>query len=273
MAPFKYEPFQNPYVGSIIDLMGQGDEAKAQALTRVGEIEAQAARQRGQAWSGAVQSVGNIVSKGIKDWQDQKITDEDRKYLLEERARLDLQHERDEGARDLYGSIRSASNVHGIKSVPLPVEDVETTLPATFGLTDKYGGTTAVDVPAETQQTLSGTYGVPTITNPYKELSQRGIQGLDLWDIEAVRKSFAEQGFGPEGEQYIGWMDDSNNRMEAHHEDALMMAGDAARKIIQIPGYSAMLRKMRSSRPLISHRSVQASTISRGWTRVSKRPH
>ena len=246
MAPFKYEPFVNPYVGSIIDLMGKGDEAKAQALLRVGEIEAQAARQRGQAWSGAIQSVGNIASKGIKDWQDQKITDEDRKYLLEERARLDLQHERDEGARDLYGSIRSASNVHGIKSVPLPVEDVETTLPATFGLTDKYGGTTAVDVPAETQQTLSGTYGVPTITNPYKELDKSGIQSLDLWDIEAVRKSFAEQGFGPEGEQYIGWMDDSNKRMEAHHEDALMMAGDAAKKIIQIPGYSAMLNATES---------------------------
>ena len=68
MAPFKYEPFVNPYVGSIIDLMGKGDEAKAQALLRVGEIEAQAARQRGQVWSGAIQGAGNIASSEIEKW-------------------------------------------------------------------------------------------------------------------------------------------------------------------------------------------------------------
>jgi hypothetical protein len=84
MAPFKYEPFQNPYVGSIIDLMGKGDEAKAQALLRVGEIEAQAARQRGQVWGGAIQGAGNIAAKGIQDWQQEKID----KPLREQAAQL-----------------------------------------------------------------------------------------------------------------------------------------------------------------------------------------
>ena len=73
MPPFKYEAFVNPYIGSISELMGKGDEAKAQALLRIGEIQARAAEQRGQAWGNAVQGVGNIVSKAITDYNDPKL--------------------------------------------------------------------------------------------------------------------------------------------------------------------------------------------------------
>ena len=47
MPPFEYKPFVNPYIGSISELMGKGDEAKAQALLRIGEIQAREAEQRG----------------------------------------------------------------------------------------------------------------------------------------------------------------------------------------------------------------------------------
>ena len=49
MPPFRYEPFVNPYIGSIRELMGKGDEAKAQTMLRVGDIQARAAEQQGQA--------------------------------------------------------------------------------------------------------------------------------------------------------------------------------------------------------------------------------
>ncbi len=68
MPPFEYRPFEDPYVGTISDLMGRGDEARANALLRIGEIQARAAQERGQAWSGAVQSLGNITSQAISQY-------------------------------------------------------------------------------------------------------------------------------------------------------------------------------------------------------------
>jgi len=72
MPPFKYEAFVNPYIGSISELMGKGDQAKAEALLRIGEIQARAEEQRGQAWGNAVQGLGNIASKAITDYNDPK---------------------------------------------------------------------------------------------------------------------------------------------------------------------------------------------------------
>jgi hypothetical protein len=48
--------------------MGKGDEAKAAALIRIGEIQARAAEQQGQAWGNAIQGLGNIASKTITDY-------------------------------------------------------------------------------------------------------------------------------------------------------------------------------------------------------------
>ena len=68
MPPFRYTPNQNSYVGSIADLMGRGNEAEARALIASANAQAQAAQASGQAWGGAVQGIGNIVSQGITDW-------------------------------------------------------------------------------------------------------------------------------------------------------------------------------------------------------------
>lgn len=59
MAPFHYGVNVNPYVGSIADL-----------LRAPGEIQARAAEQKGQAWAGAVQGVGNAVSGAIQQAND-----------------------------------------------------------------------------------------------------------------------------------------------------------------------------------------------------------
>ena len=66
--PFQYTPYRNQYVGSIADLMGRGRDAEAHALLTAAHAQAQAAQVSGQAWGGAVQGIGNIVSQGITDW-------------------------------------------------------------------------------------------------------------------------------------------------------------------------------------------------------------
>jgi hypothetical protein len=60
--PFQYRPHQNRYVGSITDLMGRGRDAEAQALITAANAQAQAAQVSGQAWGGAIQSIGNTVA-------------------------------------------------------------------------------------------------------------------------------------------------------------------------------------------------------------------
>ena len=237
MPPFQYKTFVDPYVGSIAQLMGQQGERQADAAERIAAIRAQEALQRGEIWGGAIQGIGETIGRLPADYQeakDRQFQEDQRKRLLEEQGRADA-------GRTLYGDIQRTPNVKGMEMVSRPGERVETTLPATFGYPDARGGIRRVDIPAETQQTLSSRQGIPTITNPYREVDKGGIPGLDLWDIPAVRAQFAEQELGIEGEQYIGWMVDSNERMEAHHSNALMMAGDSAKRISSLSSYPEML--------------------------------
>jgi hypothetical protein len=233
MPPFEYKPFVNPYIGSISELMGKGDEAKAQALLRIGEIQAREAEQRGQAWGNAIQGIGNIASKIPEQMQkakEQEFQDSQRKRLLEEQGRTDA-------ASTLWRGMQDVETLPSRQGIPT----IETTLPARFGYPDANDGFTEVDVPSETHRGFEMISRPGETTNPYKELDKDGIPALDLWDINASEKSFAEQGLGIEGRQYIQWMDESNTRMKAHHANALMMAGDSAKKIIGLSSYPAML--------------------------------
>ena len=86
--PFQYTPHRNQYVGSITDLMGRGRDAEAQALITAANAQAQAAQISGQAWGGAVQSIGDVVAKGITNWnspeaRQQRELDEARKVYDE----------------------------------------------------------------------------------------------------------------------------------------------------------------------------------------------
>lgn len=231
--PFEYKPFVNPYIGSISELMGKGDEAKAQALLRIGDIQAREAEQRGEIYGNAIQNVGNIASKIPEQMQkakEQEFQDSQRKRLLEEQGRTDA-------ASTLWRGMQDVETLPSRQGIPT----IETTLPARFGYPDANGGFTEVDVPSETHRGFEMISRPGETTNPYKELDKDGIQALDLWDINASEKSFAEQGLGIEGQQYIQWMDESNTRMKAHHANALMMAGDSAKKIIGLSSYPAML--------------------------------
>jgi hypothetical protein len=62
MPPFRYKTFVDPYVGTIAELMGAGQRAEAQAAAQIAQIRAREAQQRGQAWGGAIESIGDIAS-------------------------------------------------------------------------------------------------------------------------------------------------------------------------------------------------------------------
>ena len=68
MPPFQYTRPVDPYVGSIAELMGQQGRTRADAAERIAAIRAQEAAQRGQAWSGAIQGIGDRASKTITEW-------------------------------------------------------------------------------------------------------------------------------------------------------------------------------------------------------------
>jgi hypothetical protein len=60
MAQFVYQPYQNPYVNSISQLIARQGEIPAQAALAAGNAQANAAVQSGQAIGGAIQSIGQI---------------------------------------------------------------------------------------------------------------------------------------------------------------------------------------------------------------------
>jgi hypothetical protein len=237
MPPFRYTRPVDPYVGSIAELMGQRGQIEADTAERIAAIRAQEATQRGQAWSGAIQGIGDLASKIPEQMQkakEQEFQDSQRKRLLEEQGRVDA-------ARSLYGDIQTTPNVEGMEMVSRPGERIETTLPSTFGYPDARGGITPVDIPAETQQTLSSRQGIPTLTNPYRDISQSGVSGINKWDLVAADRAFAEAGLGEEGRKYLGWMDDSNQWMQAQHDEKLAEVGRRARNIIELGEYPQML--------------------------------
>ena len=113
--PFQYRPRQNRYVGSITDLMGRGRDAEAQALITAANAQAQAAQASGQAWGGAIQSIGNTI--GAIPGQLQAQQDRERALKAEDaslaytQARTDALRAEDrrrvEGAaREAEGNIR-----------------------------------------------------------------------------------------------------------------------------------------------------------------------
>jgi hypothetical protein len=233
MPPFQYTPFVDPYVGSIAQLMGQRGQREADAAEQIAAIRAQEAIQRGQISGGVIQGIGETIGRLPADYQeakDRKFQEDQRKRLLEEQGRAD-------DARTLWGGMQDVETLPSRQGIPT----IETTLPARFGYPDANDGFTEVDVPSETHRGFKMISRPGETTNPYKELDKDGIQALDLWDINAVEKAFAEQGLGIEGQQYIKWMEESNTRMKEHHANAMMMAGDSANKIIGLSSYAEML--------------------------------
>ena len=59
--PFEYQQYRNPYVTTIADLMQRQSDVQAQRDMVAAQAQADAARQSGQAWAGAVSNIGQIL--------------------------------------------------------------------------------------------------------------------------------------------------------------------------------------------------------------------
>ena len=59
---FDFQAYRNPYVSTIADLLSRGEDAKAKALVDTASAQARAAEIRGQAYGGAIDSVGKMVA-------------------------------------------------------------------------------------------------------------------------------------------------------------------------------------------------------------------
>ena len=59
---FNFQAYRNPYVSTIAELLSRGEDAKAKGLVDVANAQARAAEARGQAYGGAIESVGKMVA-------------------------------------------------------------------------------------------------------------------------------------------------------------------------------------------------------------------
>jgi hypothetical protein len=90
--PFEWQPYRNPYTGTIAELMGVGGHAHARALEVAGQAQANAAMASGAAWSGAAQNIGQIIGAIPQQIQHDKAVQQDqqmRDLQLKEAQRQD----------------------------------------------------------------------------------------------------------------------------------------------------------------------------------------
>ena len=231
MPPFRYEAFVNPYIGSISELMGKGDQAKAEALLRIGEIQARAEEQRGQAWGNAVQGLGKIASEIPGQIQEQK----DREFQTQQRERMVAGQAREDRARELSQKVSSTPDTQRIRYVNVPGQEAQ---PADWaqGKDEVFG-------------TLPIRQSVPVISNAYKNLSENQIGSLNLWDISKIQQQYAQAGLGIEAQPYLKMYEDSNAGMVKHHESALATAREDASRLLQVGNYPAMMSQAKDLIP------------------------
>jgi hypothetical protein len=82
--PFQYQPFVNPYVSSMSDLMGRGVEARSRAELTAAEAQAGAQRRLGDITAAKWSGLGNTLAGGI----DAFVTEQREAPIREEQARL-----------------------------------------------------------------------------------------------------------------------------------------------------------------------------------------
>ena len=193
---FEYTPYRNPYIGTIADLMARGEDAKAKALVDVANAQARAAEIRGQAYGGAVQSIGQIASKALTDYTDpkRKLNDIALKQA-ESNARLD------DATRDVLSQTIRPVITTTVPGVPFEASSVNVVPPTPQGVGSRaFGGVSfGAPVQARTPQSLFGRteVGTQTVVPDSTFVQSQGPErqrfndpGTGLFDINEVGKAF-----------------------------------------------------------------------------------
>ena len=220
MPPFEYKPFVNPYIGSISELMGKGDEAKAQALLRIGDIQAREAEQRGQAWGNAIQGIGNIASKTITDYN----SPEARRQREVDKAMGIHRDKSAEMRSDIGTRVVPGERVQGFQEVDRPGD--EATVAAGLGYPTKVrGGFRREDIP-QSPATLSSRQGIPTIDVAPDDLEAYGRDPVGryttkngLYDIKLAHSDLIAAGISLEVANMIAKQGFESNTIFSAAED------------------------------------------------------
>ena len=73
MPPFRYNAYQDPYVGSITSLMGQPSAIQAQSVREIGDVRAQEALQKGAATAQMIGGLGQIAQQGYAGYRQRRL--------------------------------------------------------------------------------------------------------------------------------------------------------------------------------------------------------
>jgi hypothetical protein len=262
MPPFEYKPFVNPYIGSISALMGKRGDVDAEAVTRIGDIQAADIARRGQAWGSAVEGLGNIAGKAFTDYASPEA--QDRREA--------------EKARAIFNDMRKAETqtTNGVGYRNFTGDEVPAELTRSELSFDRLGNPKVgadgelvrTEVPgAAAVAAISGRQGLPTVTrsHPYRKLADVGVEGLDIWDIDAVNKNFAENDVSPElAFKYTQIMRASNDDMEKHHANAMDIMRKNAYDILQFSpdarlGAAQQLLEKYQNNGVLSYKDLQGA--------------
>jgi len=267
---FNFQAYRNPYVGTIAELLSRGEDAKAKALIDVANAQAQAAQVRGQAYGGAVESVGKIVSgipAQIQAGKDQAFKTAQQARLVQQQKLEDAAQARQDAARVKFSEFQANPNVTtvtpsqagSLSDRMLPSFSPDTFVPdGTATSSDTFGGmlrnanvfgqqpasqrladvfpSVSMSGNAARAPRLTPTMSVPEITNvtnTSKRMSVGGVNGLDLWDIDAYAKQMAAAGLSAEAQPSLALMRASNEDMEKHQASALAVARNDAARILK----------------------------------------
>ena len=223
---FEYTPYRNPYIGTIADLMARGEDAKAKALIDVASAQARAAEAKGQIYGNAISSIGNQIGNIPAQMQANR----EQAFKADQQARMVRGQQQEDAAEAQYNQMVGSKNELGGMFGPMSAPVVT---PGVMG-TDM-----EPDIP-ETQ-TLPSRAFMPTVTNPFKELSIKGVDGLDKWDIEKASQQFASMGLGVQGQKYLELMRGSNDDMDKHHASAMSLVQKSAARALQAGSFDMML--------------------------------
>lgn len=202
MPPFKYEAFVNPYIGSISELMGKRGDIDAEAVTRVGDIQAADIARRGQAWGSAVEGLGNIAGKAFADYAQAK---KDAPRLAEEAL---LRQERVSAANDASQLRRGQEFMGTFRQKPDP---------------------NYLPNPATGESRLQGP-AAPDNRNIYKP----GKYGSQVMDYDLTQQTLVDAGFGAHLEKLMPIVDRQNTRNTNFLAEKAKVMGQTAQDALTI---------------------------------------
>ena len=231
---FEYTPYRNPYIGTIADLMARGEDAKAKALIDVASAQARAAEAKGQIYGNAISSIGQQIGNIPAQMQANR----EQAFKADQQARMVRGQQQEDAAEAQYNQMVGSKNELGSRFVDVP------SMPATLASQNMMlndDGTMGLRDNPSRPATLASRQMVPTITNPFKELSVKGVNGLDKWDIEKASQQFASLGLGVQGQKYLELMRGSNDDMDKHHASAMDLVRKSAGRALQAGSFDMML--------------------------------